>query len=95
MNSDQELSTGVKRLDEIALSHSSGEYDNELIEEALNILSNVLIYAHKMSNERSVQISQVEDNISNIRRVLNQPAVEGRYPKVAHSIDNLVTYCGV
>lgn len=94
MNSDQELLLGVKRLSEIALIHSKCEHDNEELDEAFNILKNIQIYSHKMSAVRSVQLSQIEDNVMNIRRILNQPAIEGHYPKISHYIDNLVTYCG-
>jgi hypothetical protein len=94
IKADKELLVSISRLREIALNHSKHEHDDEEIEEAIEILKYVEIYAHKVSHERSVQISQIEDNASDIRRVLNQSAQEGYFPRISHAIDNLVQYCG-
>ncbi|WP_304739193.1 hypothetical protein [Sulfuricurvum sp.] len=48
-----------------------------------------------MSQVRSVQIAQIEDNISKIRKILNQQRVEGTFQNISHHIDNLAKYCEV
>jgi hypothetical protein len=94
MNTDQELIEAKKRLYQIALNHYKGKNEEGEIDEALLILRDILIYAHKVNEIRSVQILQIEENVSCIRRVLNQPPLEGHFPYVSHYIDNLLIYCG-
>ncbi|MGS2718909.1 hypothetical protein ACVBE9_12095 [Eionea flava] len=94
MNSDKDLHDGTQRLLEIALTHSNNEHSSEEIEEALNVLRQFSLYAHKVSGQRPVQISQIENNISDIRRILNSPSIEGHYPIISQHIENLCTYCG-
>lgn len=95
MDTDQELRSSLDRLHTIAKNHSRNEYDDSEIDEASRILTLILVYAHKMSQVRSVQIAQIEDNISEIRKILNQQYVEGTFPNISHPIDNLAKYCGV
>ncbi len=95
MNTDDEYREVLKRLDEIISIHSRMESDEADIEEAMNILRDVLVYCSNMSRARAVQLSQIEDNVSAIRRALTSPPGEVSYSYTSQNISNLSTYCGI
>ena len=95
ITTDDEFKKATSQLYDIAKSHSLNEYNEEDINRAMNILNHIKRYAHDISSERSVQMAQIENNISDIRQVLNQPAKEGHFPYAANYIDNLGRYCGI
>jgi len=95
VNSDDEYREVLKRLGEIISIHSRKESDEVDIEEAMNILRDVLVYCNNMSRTRSVQLSQIADNVFAIRRALNSPPGEVNYSYTSQNISNLSTYCGI
>lgn len=94
METDEEFKLIIEKLRADILGFYEGKVTDDTIQESSRVLTLVLAYAHKIKNERSVQIDQIENNIQDIRVALNQQPIKGGFSLVSHKLDNLIQYCG-